>query len=526
MFISIKSDINFHDSAMSVTNQLALTWNRTLDLYVGKKVLFSGAVQILKSRSGCPSTDELANITFSEDGWILSPQLSVSRLPRFIVESASDSLLLMVSAAATSVPPIELVSLVNATVKFDLSFASPPSSTFTGQTLVSAAAVDLSVDLIHPFADYDAPARSVFAAVPPVAVNSYCNCSICLSTDGEDDCGLRDPFFLRERSTPGVPFTIPPGFRYSVHTSIDGAAFEIAATSARVAAITAAGRGLSLRLADAPPDLALGLSSAAVTITDTAALSVADLSLSAVSLASSTSFSLTVAGTAQIDMDVFDSLIRGIFSGGRLRVLGTLVLSDTDNASLSAVVFSSGGCTLQATLAGAPASIAIPQDHFDRVIVGVRSAFPNDFRTVNLTTDGSGSVRGNVTIRIDSANVYLVIGAEWSRVSLIARRVVLDASVGRGRVVFDASVAVAALFDARPPIGLIEEQTAPSCFFGVGAFPACLAFAADLRPVACAADVCVSQFSAIDLNWPRSPVKTIRGHKPVSAMRGENQFKT
>jgi hypothetical protein len=139
-------------------------------------------------------------------------------------------------------------------------------------------------------------------------------------------------------------------------------------------------------------------------------------------------------------------------------------------------------------------TIQIPQDSFSDIVIGAKAEFTNTFRRVNLTCDTSTSIRGGLTVRIDSANEYLVVGPEWANVITVTNPIILDvaADVPRGRILYDSAAPIGSLFQIRPNIGLIEMHTALSCFFGVGGFTRCLESDVDMRPVECPDDVCAA----------------------------------
>jgi hypothetical protein len=492
-YTDLDSELDFGSSVVQVTKELALTWNRTLDLYVNQKIQYSGQSLVLKSRLGHPSTEELSSVFFSDSGWNLSSELFINRVSHFAIESSSENVVF--NCSDSSIYPIEFISFVNSTLKIDLSFATLPSSQFAGATNVSAAATDLSVNLIHPFSYYDSSARAVFSATPPVQVNSYRNCSICLSSDGQSDCDISTSFFLREQYTPNASYVIPPGFRYFVHTSVNNTIFEIANNSANDTSINGHSFTISLLINQPPDNLSLGIEHADVVIANQANLSITlqQLVLVDIRLSSPVYLLFTVTETARIEMDVFDALMHNVFGSGNLKVLGTLHLIDSLDASLESIEFSSSGCTLNVRIVFTVESIQIPQNQFSNIVIGALTEFSSLLRIVNLTVDASTSLLGDLTVRIDSPNQYLAIGPEWSHVNSIANRIVIDVGpdVARGRVIYDSSVSIATFFALSPKIGLIENQTALSCYYGSGDFPGCLASDVDMRPVECVDDVCV-----------------------------------
>jgi hypothetical protein len=308
-----------------------------------------------------------------------------------------------------------------------------------------------------------------------VQVRSYANTSVCLSSTGRDTCGLTG-YFLRVLHTGDSPFTVPVGFHYSifVRQSRNWIAFE--STSSLDVAIDAGDFPISLTFPSLNPETTLRIVSASTVSINNAngpsAIVLRNLELSEVTLSATHPVTLTVTGNASLEVDIFHTLVNGIFSGGRLSVHGILYLRDSPHEYLESIEFSETGCTLRVTINDKRTPILLPQDEFTDVRIGALAASQNVPRFIPLIATTTMPIRGDVIINIESPTVYLTIASNWHDVESIADRIVITSTVG-GSVIYEDPVHVGRLFDVAPTVGILNAIGAPVCLYGPGSFPAC-----------------------------------------------------
>jgi hypothetical protein len=176
---------------------------------------------------------------------------------------------------------------------------------------------------------------------------------------------------------------------------------------------------------------------------------------------------------------------------------------------LEEIQFSSTGCLLRVNIGSVSTGIPVPRDHFSEISLGTNTVDETVPRFIPLTVSSPNAIiAGDVTVRIEAPNEYIVIGPEWANVLLSDSTIVIAASLSgaeNGRVIYGLSVDVARCFAISEHIILLENSTAPVGLWSAGSASSYYSLShapLDLIPMECANELCAIRDSRRYIVFP------------------------
>ena len=518
-FTNLDGAIDLQGKKMTVEGSLTLTWDGTRDFYEQDIIKFTGKTQFMKARGNRPGKNEMTKVEFLKDTWKFSTadhylEVPIGGVSSFTVETYTPELTLDVQTHETYVVhPLNLICLDNAEVRLDDSYWGIDESRFAHPSIISKGPDNTKVvKVIHPFREIDDESKKVFDVTPPVIAYSYTNCTICVSDDGKDSCGIDPeavPYYIKAAVNEKGEYTLPFGYYFDLYM------YHIGSTLI-VPSDVLAGLNLSVKANDASLKIAVPDSQQTfghmkwkieaahgveIVCSGTSYTWAMDsLELHDVTFVNPEKKQLTihVSNQATIDMDVFEAMTSegGVFHDALSAPV--VYLRDTDEEYLDGISFSDKGCTLTIHKKNGDVTLPIVQDSRSELIkLGVNTPWSDDRpRKIPLTVaPGVTTVLGELTISIEEKNVYLYVGNDWAAngLSIMNPITVVDTLTGmeKGRIIYHKDVHIEKFFKVEgSDVGLINEQTSTVCLATTESFSQCYAREEDWLPVICENQAC------------------------------------